>query len=769
MNKFMMTALLISLSLGLGAQIRIKGKVLNAEGNEPMEFANIFLQTTDSTFVTGTTSQANGLFTIEKIQPGNYHLVVSSIGFTPSIVTLSGLTQSIELGDIYLSSSAVTLEEVTVTASSEVSYSDRRVVFPTEQQKKSATNGVSLLSAMMLPRLEVNPMLNQVTTSDNGEVIFCINGAKVEIAEIRALNPSEITRIEYHDNPGLRYGNASAVLDYVVRRPVTGGTVNMDLSNSPTTQMGDDQIALRVNHKKSEFGMNYNVRYRHPYHMWSDKEQRFLFEDGSELQRIERGIPSDMTETAHRVALNYNLLNNDTYYFTATLRQTFTKDFKRRRAEMFTAQRPQDITTIYAGGNSSTYLPALDLYYYRKLRDKQAIILNVVGTYIDTSSDQIYEEKKEEQLLSNIYSEIDGKKYSLIGEGIYENNLKAGTLSLGFKHTQSWADNDYMGTVTSQTRLNQSDSYLYAEFKGKVDKFSYIAGIGGARSWYHQKGEEEYQYYSFRPRLTLQYNISNQMFVRLRSRIDNVSPGLSQLGNVEQYIDTLQIRRGNPELKPYLDYYTDFLYEYRKNKFTGSLFLQYRTSPDMIMEETLRENNKFILTDLNQKRWQGMGGNATVRVGPIKNILTFSLTGGLNHYISEGHTYSHTYTNWYYRASVMANYRKWMAMFQIQSRSDSFRGETMHSGEEIHLLMVMYNHGKFSVGAGMMLPFSDTYRRIDESSNRYTPYFSRSYSNDFSRMILLKFNWNFNFGRKFKSGNKRLNNEDTDAGIMKVR
>ena len=91
---------------------------------------------------------------------------------------------------------------------------------------------------------------------------FCINGIKVELSDIRGLSPQEVIRVEYHDNPGLRYGNASVVLDYIVRRETSGGSVNLDLSNSPTTSFGDDQVSTKFNHKKSEFGLQYAVRYR---------------------------------------------------------------------------------------------------------------------------------------------------------------------------------------------------------------------------------------------------------------------------------------------------------------------------------------------------------------------------------------------------------------------------------------------------------------------------------------------------------------------------
>lgn len=87
---------------------------------------------------------------------------------------------------------------------------------------KASGNGMDLLQQMMLPRVQVDLLNNEIKATGNGVVQVRINGVKVEQDEIKALNPSDIIRIEYHDNPGLRYGNADIVLDYIVRRPDTG-------------------------------------------------------------------------------------------------------------------------------------------------------------------------------------------------------------------------------------------------------------------------------------------------------------------------------------------------------------------------------------------------------------------------------------------------------------------------------------------------------------------------------------------------------------------
>ena len=180
-----------------------------------------------------------------------------------------GLSQNIDLGTISLASASISLDEVTVNASAIRNTADRKIAFPTSEQKAASSNGINLLNALMLPRLEVDPIRNSVSLSNEGTIQFCINGIKVELSDIRGLSPQEVIRIEYHDNPGLRYGNASVVLDYIVQRETSGGSVNLDLSNSPTTSFGDDQVSTKFNHKKSEFGLQYAVRYRNPYHIWT--------------------------------------------------------------------------------------------------------------------------------------------------------------------------------------------------------------------------------------------------------------------------------------------------------------------------------------------------------------------------------------------------------------------------------------------------------------------------------------------------------------------
>ena len=102
---------------------------------------------------------------------------------------------------------------------------------------------------------------------------------------------------------------------------------------------------------------------------------------------------------------------------------------------------------------------------------------------------------------------------------------------------------------------------------------------------------------------------------------------------IEQVIDSLQIQRGNPNLESYLYYRTSLDGEWSKGIFHTYFSMSYNYKPNAIMDEKYVEGNKIIQTWDNQKNWQSLTPMVQLRVGPVANILQFSVSGGLNHYI----------------------------------------------------------------------------------------------------------------------------------------
>ena len=759
---------LLFLSIQVYSQHEISGRIIQQPGDEPLEFINIILNNEDSVFVAGLISDQSGKFKFKNIPSGNYYIAVTYLGYAPESITMRALSKSIDLGDIYVREEATLLNEVAVTASSITNKVDRLVVFITDQQKAHSSDGMNLLTTLQLPRLIVNPLIGSISLPGDEKVQLCINGIKVEENDIKALKPNEIIRIEYIDNPGVRYENAAVVINYILKRETTGGNVGVNAMNAVTSLFGNEQVTFKMNHKKSEFGFIYSGKFREMDQVWGDKVSYFNFSDNKEIIRYDNGIPGKWKENSHSFTLNYSLLD-ESNYFNASIKHSITDMDKMTYTNQSTSLDPSRVTSVHQGAKTLQHLPAVDLYYLRSLKNNQTLIFNAVGTYINSNIDQIYNETKGEELITDIISDVDGKKYSIIGEGIYEKAFdNSNRFSAGLKHMQAFADNTYKGTVNSLAKMDQSESYAYTEYSGKINKFSYMGGIGVSRSWTKQEGEQSHTDYILRPKITLQYNFKPELFVRLKSEIYNTTPSLANLSAVEQYIDTLRITKGNPNLKSNINYQTGVTFSWEKQLFGIYYDASYRYSPDAIMEEVYRENDLFISIFENQKNWQKLNNELTLKIKPIQNMLTFSLTGGVNRYWSKGHTYSHTNTNIYYRATAMFMYKKFMAYFSSMSANDNLWGETLSGGENVQQLLVNYNHGKFSIGAGIMSPFSNKYKRRTENMNRYSPYKSDGYINNLSQMILVNFSWNFDFGRKAKSGNKRMNNADSDTGIMRI-
>jgi hypothetical protein len=770
----------------------VRGTVREAAGNEPMSAVNVTVQTIDSVFINGTITDDDGLFVFANIKEGKYRLIISSIGYSTKEIEFSAAKSNRDavestfiLEDIFMEEDVVNLGAVTVLGSSRSI--DRKLVFPTQKQIESSANGIELLQQLMLPRIQINPLTRAVTMlGGEGEVQLRINGVKVETAEVVALLPENVIRVEFHDNPGLRYGGASAVIDYIVRRNETGGNLGLDMFDAfDAKKFGNNGISGRINHKKSEFAVNYSARHRDFHSLWRDNIETFHLSDLTAIRRKEEGEPGDATYIEQNMNASYSYMN-DLRQLNATVRY-FDNDITHNDffGRLYNMDNPSDYVGIIDRAPENYRRPAIDLYFQENMKRNQTLSMNLVGTYNRTVSNRIYSESRNDLVLTDINNSVTVNKYSFIGEGIYEKRLDAGRISAGLKHTQSFSDNTYNNVRAYNTRMQQGETFLFSEWKGNVRKLDYTVGAGVTRASFisEDMGEDggsslrsasirqtagEYIYYTFNPRIAVSLLLPGNSSLRLTSSINNNMPSLSELSPVQQAIDSLQIQRGNPNLKPYIRYTSKLNYEYRRGIFYSNLQLQYDYSPSAIMDEKFLEDNLIVQTWDNQRNRQYANVNLSLRAGPVKDVLTVMLNGGLNHYVSNGNTYRHVYNNPFLSINVFANYKSFQAGFQWDALTwNRFNGETMTGGETMYLIFINYKYRNATIGVGGLSPFSNSYRQDSENRSALASYKRSIYVNDICGMYFFNLSWNINFGRKFDAGQKRLNNSDDEAGVMK--
>ena len=765
--KNLIPILFLILTSNLFAQNNsITGKILESVSNIPIEFANIRIMTKDSIFVKGINSDNKGYFTLQNISNGDYILSVGYIGYETYYATIRKSTETHNVGNILLEPSSILLNDVIVTAQSVINKSDRKLITPSKAQVKASTNGIDLLQRLQLPRLSFDFMSNSVSLSGNGELQLRINGLEVTNAEIMAIRPEDIIRIEYHDQPGARYGKAEIVIDYIVRRKETGGNINGNGMNAiGKSVFSNNFLSAKANYKKSEFSANIYTMNRN--FKWNrSNNELFRFPD-KEISRTEQGLPTKYHEDLINTTINYSLVETDKYFFNVRFRYNYDDQpySYTDRKGIITTSSNSTVLSLYDHTSYKQNIPSLDLYYQRNLKNKQLIIFNIMGTHIASTNRRIYQELENETPLTDILSNISGDKYSLITEGIYEKTFSSGKLTAGLKHSQVYTNNKYSGNTQTEINMNLAETYSYAEYRLNKGKINYTFNVGMMRTYYRQDNST-LEKYTLRPSISTSYNINDYTFIRGRAYLWGGDPSLSDLNNVEQVIDSFQIRKGNPDLVSLKDYGGNITFGYNKGIIGIDLNATYKYLDKPVMESILYENDKFIRLPENQRNYQRLSIETTIKIRPLKDYLTISLTPGINNYKSVGNNYKHLYTNPYIRVNIDAMYKNWIMNFWATTANDWFYGEAMNQGEAFQTIAFGYNAPKWSAMIGAMNPIGTDYKTKQENWSKLVPSKSQLIGNNLTPLFFIRASFSVNFGRQFKSGDRRINNSDTDAGIM---
>lgn len=742
----------------------IKGCVVDNE-NKPLEGATIGLYSLDSVLVTGSAATSNGNFALKKLKLGSYFLQISFIGFSHSFIKINNLDKKLDIGVIALMPDNQ-LEEVTVTASSKRYAIDKQILIPTKSQLSISNNGWNLMRNMQLTRIKIDPIKNTISTQDGQKVIMQINGMNVENEEVVALRPEDIVRVEYSDQPGMRY-QAGAIINYIVKHRESGGYISANGTHT-ISSLGIKRYNLNSNYnwKKSQLGII--ASYDESRAKWK-RENTFHYQlPDRSFERVEDGLPTIYKDRALNTSIKYTIYEADKYQFTATLRNKYNNvpnQFSDRQGyvtDMNTGVRSflQDFSKWKSNA------PSLDLYYLRNLKNKQTLIFNMVGTVIHSENSHVYTENSEAgENIASIFSMIKGTKYSWIAEGIYERSFSHSKWSTGIHHTQNFTNNKYSGDVNSDVDMNYLESYLFVDYTYSYKHFNLTTGVNGKYTCYSQKEEKHNKFY-IEPRLLLQYSFSDNLLLRYNIRLLSKSPSLSELNDTEQQIDTWQIKRGNPGLLTYITYRQNLLFAYNHKIFGVELLGRYDYGHRPIMGAMFYEDGKIINMNVNQRSKHHLNIESSFSLRPLGDYLSLSLTSGMNRYIIYGNSYTHTYTNWYLRASLLANYKRWFLNADVSTPRNLMDGETIDYSESFHSIGLGYNAQKWNVSAGVMLPFTKEYSQATRNLSRLASSYSKISSRDLSCLFYVAASINLDFGTKFKVQKQKRFNSDEDSGVL---
>ena len=744
--------------------------------NLPVEFANIqLLNPKDSSFLCGGVSNANGDFVIP-CQQKQALMKVSFVGYK----TICKLVPIARIGNVRMQANSYLLKGVTVEAARVVEKVDRQIIFPTKEQVKTASNGYDLLDNLSLPTIIVNRAERKVLSLKGGDVQIRINDVKASMQDVLALQPDEVTKVEFINVPGLKYGdsNLDAVINYQVRRRYAGYVSGVSTMQGTKAGFNNSDGYFKYNVKKSEFSINYSFSYRSVEERSYESLGTYHLPTGETLHRNYLGYDSPFLYTTNNVQLGYNLSEPDKY--TLNVRLNFYNHNSPVRG-MNQLYQESGKANQYLQNNRKMLeqIPSLDIYYSLNMPHDQNLALNLVGTYIGTDyqyrmREYTFNKSPDESVknapLTDYSYDATGRKRSLIGEGTYSKNWKQMALSVGGQYNISHTDNIYVGSSNADTELKYSNLYLFTQLQGQQKWFSYQVGVGATRSSIHQ-GENGYSKWLFRPQVTLQAKASDRLSFKWSSKITSDIPSLSDLSELRQYSNSFEARDGNSGLKPFTGYNNTLSASW--NIPLMSVYLEgnwtYYDKPiatSILPEKREDGSYLFVSKPKNQKSHNYKHLLLTPEVHLIKDHLDLNLMCEYQNVKTKGLDYSHEFNYFSYGAEIRYMTGNWNIGYGAYKVEKSFWGEKTNGGEPTSNLAVTYSYKNWQFGVlGLFVfyPHGCVYK--DELFNKYVQQKNKVRLADQGNMLVFAASFNFSHGRRYHTGNRKLNNSDRDNGI----
>ena len=655
----------------------------------------------------------------------------------------------------------VTLDEVVVKGAKVISKADGQMLYPTVAQKSASNNGYSLLQKLSLPNLRIDGVTHSITAIDGrGSVQLRINGIIVDKGEMLALDPKLISKIDFIDNPGVRYGEGVAyVINIITKHEDSGYTIGVDITPTLTSWQGDGTVYGKWNHKKSEFTVSYNYSGYKLNGMRATEWAEYTLNDGG-IHTIEREDVETLRKAhSHDMKLTYNLADSTAFVFQASLSESLNKTPGNYSIKDIIdgAKRYSSISRESAHSNS----PVLDLYFFSQLTPRQSITANAVGTYIATKSSNYYDEGAPYQY------DVNGKTVSALSEIVYENQLKPFTISAGVNYRYKYTKNDYTGDAFALTELNQNSVYAFSEIKGSLKDLRYSFGLGASYIHYNQN-EHNYDFWAFRPKATLAYNIMNGMQLSYTFEMKDRASRIAMISDATIQTNSMEYTVGNPDLKPSRDIEHTLRLSYNDDRWStfAEGFYRHCDKPNMALYERTADD-KFIYTQINQKAINVLNAMAYASYWISPNKLQINANGGMMRCFNYGFDYTHCYTSWFYSAGITAYLGKFTLLAYANNGFRFLEGETKGYSGAYTTLQCSYSYKDWQFSLTWSNPFINNYK-VSESEILNRNLYKHLVLNDrdSGNSLSLNISWRLSRGRKHQSADKTINLRDTDNGII---
>lgn len=648
------------------------------------------------------------------------------------------------------------LQEIVIEAPKVIHKADMDVYHPSKSAVDNSKNGMQLLNNLMIPSLSVSDALGRITAAGQS-VQVRINGRTATIDQVRALLPETIRRVEWMDNPGLRYGDANYVLNFIVANPTLGGSLQLYARPALNTAWGFYMADAKFNFGESQFEIGANYKLTDKIKTHRDYTETFTYPDGSTLTRKETSRGGSLDNTQSRAWASYNYIKPDTTVFMAefSLWQNISDKWLYRGLMSLNDGIDDILMTESQGSPGKT--PSLSLYWQQNLPRKQMLVIDFSSSFYLGRSFSDYQEQIPDVTgyLTDIHTNIKDRNQAYGIEADYIKNWRSSRFTAGISYTANRNRSEYENLGGEIFHQRQDKVYFFAEYYRRFGNWTATAGIGAQYTVFLFKESDRGNHsWSARPQATVTYSPNHNHNFRLNFTSWQSTPSLAETNVVAQQLDGFQWRVGNQNLKTANSYMLTFRYGFNLPRVSGSFGIRAFTSPNAITPLLKWDEDHLITTYENSRGLKNLSFFLAPQIEIIPQWLTLS---GYVQYRMErmkGTGYDICHNGWSGNASLQLSHWGFVLSAEYQYAQRDLWGEKISWGEDLNVIALDYNWRDWQFGAGILMPFG----KYDQGSRSLSKWNTNEQHMRLDMcMPFVTVAWNLQWGRQKRDVQKIIN------------
>lgn len=742
----------------------ISGRVLNEADSIPVQNADCSLFI-DENPMAQTASGADGSFRFNLAERPSKDIVVKikGVDFDEYSILITNPASDINVGDCYLIKTG-NLGEVVVEGKQYVFNKGKYLITPPAATVASSTNALELISRLSIPGMLFNPV-NRSITVNNGSPVILINGAPATQKQLNSIKASDVQNVEFTENVPLIYSNlGDSLINITLKKRNDGGSMTID--EIAGTAPSDDTYFYTSLHKgPSLFSASYNFSYRHKNKSFDTSESHFL--DPRMPIDISQSIKSPFLYRMHTANLEYLYNPDKSIMFQARLSLDAYNSIRKQYSDY-----DDSLIGKYSSDGRSymdNLTPNLDLFFSKSFKEKDNIVINMVGNY--TNSDNLESILYENYPgLSEISNVIKSKRYSLFSIIQYSHQFSSKSiLSASYQNKVSKTKNDYSQN-DSRHRITENNNSIEAMYQQGIGPV-WLGLRSGVRFFHTADSEIKNTQISNYTRFVASWAINDYLNMNTTFTYSPGNISLSDMIDSPLRNGAYTVSNGNPDLKRSNAINERLNLNFNKGIFHVNFSANYYhiTNPVLFLYSYDDKDKCYISRPVNGKneKWLYLG-------------IFAGLTNLWNMFDIEGNfLYRHTsvrYGDWYDNTNTVDgslsfrwHYKKWEISYQRLFPGWDRNGFNITADQSFDALSAGFRPiNNMYIGLEWLFMFRNWSYESKVISPDYTNNFRREIRDD-RNWIRLRFSYTFDFGSIFKTQTGRdINYRDNAQTFTRI-